>query len=595
MAVSLGDPVRRQRRERRRLVLGCLDGLAEDLARRRLVEANRRIDLADRLEHRRHADGGELGRLHRLVPRAGHERRRREIEDLGRSERPAAPPRAIPGRADRRARRQVGRRSLPSVSAYASGGRRTTPKTSYPRSSRSSASNEPSCPPIPVISARRGPLKRESARDSTRESLFREGRLTRSSSAGTGCRAGRPSRRSSSRVRSTSSRASSSSAWRPVTASPPPEQWRPPIAVRHLALPRIALYESWHYLRRPRVEAATGPVDVIHATGIVMPPPTSPLVLTVHDLSYLDYPELFTRQGLRFFHRALELAATGRVARALLLPWRRWSAAGRPASRTTGSGTSRSASAAARAAPGGRGAGATGRTHCRSGLILWTGTVEPRKNLGGPDPRLLLARYRRRPRARRASLAGTRTSTGLLGELDDDEARPGPPTRLGSARGSRGALRGCDGHVLPEPARRVRLPRRRGDGAGHSRRHLAGNVDRRARQRRRRTARRSPTTGGDRCRTCKRARRRVARRASWARRGCGAPPTTRGPAPRSSSTDGLRGSFSLNAVKITTSGCKHPLVCGGKPLGHRVRRVARDDLRRVVDALTRRTATAVPR
>ncbi len=88
----------------------------------------------------------------------------------------------------------------------------------------------------------------------------------------------------------------------------PPEQWQPSIAVSHLPLPRIALYESWHYLRRPRVEQATGPVDVIHATEIAMPPPTSPVVLTVHDLAYLDYPELFTRQGLRFFRRALDLA-----------------------------------------------------------------------------------------------------------------------------------------------------------------------------------------------------------------------------------------------------------------------------------------------
>jgi glycosyltransferase involved in cell wall biosynthesis len=90
--------------------------------------------------------------------------------------------------------------------------------------------------------------------------------------------------------------------------NPPPEHWQPPIVVRQLALPRAALYESWHYLRRPRVESATGSVDVIHATGVAMPPRTRPVVLTMHDLAYLDYPEFFTRQGLRFFHRALDLA-----------------------------------------------------------------------------------------------------------------------------------------------------------------------------------------------------------------------------------------------------------------------------------------------
>ena len=53
VAVRLGDAVRGQRRERRLLGLRRLGGLAEDLARRRLVEADRRVDLADRLEQRR--------------------------------------------------------------------------------------------------------------------------------------------------------------------------------------------------------------------------------------------------------------------------------------------------------------------------------------------------------------------------------------------------------------------------------------------------------------------------------------------------------------------------------------------------------------
>ena len=61
-------------------------------------------------------------------------------------------------------------------------------------------------------------------------------------------------------------------------------------------------------LRRPSVERATGPVDVIHATGIAMPPASRPVVLTVHDLAYLDYPQMFSRAGLRFFGRAFELA-----------------------------------------------------------------------------------------------------------------------------------------------------------------------------------------------------------------------------------------------------------------------------------------------
>ncbi len=47
----------------------------------------------------------------------------------------------------------------------------------------------------------------------------------------------------------------------------PPDPWRPPIPVTHLPLPRLALYESWHRLRRPSVERATGTVDVIHVVA----------------------------------------------------------------------------------------------------------------------------------------------------------------------------------------------------------------------------------------------------------------------------------------------------------------------------------------
>ncbi len=162
---------------------------------------------------------------------------------------------------------------------------------------------------------------------------------------------------------------------------PPDEQWRPPITVRHLPLPRIALYESWHYLRRPRVEAATGRVDVIHATGIVMPPRSCPIVLTVHDLAYLDYPELFTRQGLRFFHRALELARrdASLVLCSSLATLERCREAGFDDARL-------------RHVPlGVRATRATPedvetvrkKYALPEQVVLWTGTVEPRKNLPG--------------------------------------------------------------------------------------------------------------------------------------------------------------------------------------------------------------------
>ena len=163
--------------------------------------------------------------------------------------------------------------------------------------------------------------------------------------------------------------------------NPPPERWRSPIEVRQLALPRIALYESWHYLRAPRVEAATGPIEVIHATGIVMPPRSRPVVLTVHDLAYLDYPELFTRQGLRFFRRALKLALedASLVLCSSLATLERCRRAGFQDDRLRHVPLG---VRAARARP--EEIERVRRAYALpERFILWTGTVEPRKNLAG--------------------------------------------------------------------------------------------------------------------------------------------------------------------------------------------------------------------
>jgi glycosyltransferase involved in cell wall biosynthesis len=160
---------------------------------------------------------------------------------------------------------------------------------------------------------------------------------------------------------------------------PPPEPWRPPVPVRRLPVPQALLYEGWHTVARPRV----GPADVIHGTGVAVPPRTAPLVMTVHDLSYLVYPEHFSRAGRRFFRQALRrtreradlvlcssLATVEDCARAGIP---------REALRHVPLGVR---------APLVR-AGEVDAVRARHGLerpyVLWTGTVEPRKNL----PRLL--------------------------------------------------------------------------------------------------------------------------------------------------------------------------------------------------------------
>ena len=163
--------------------------------------------------------------------------------------------------------------------------------------------------------------------------------------------------------------------------SPAPDPWSPAVPVRHLPLPRRALYEAWQRLRWPPVERVTGRMDVLHATTLAVPPRRAPLVVTIHDLAWLEYPELFTRRGVAFFDRGLALA---RADADLVMCSSR---ATQKACEEAGFESSR-----LRLVPlGVRIARATpeeaGRVRARYGLgrpyILWTGTIEPRKNLAG--------------------------------------------------------------------------------------------------------------------------------------------------------------------------------------------------------------------
>jgi glycosyltransferase involved in cell wall biosynthesis len=159
----------------------------------------------------------------------------------------------------------------------------------------------------------------------------------------------------------------------------PPAPWTPSIPVRGLPLTRLALYESWHRLRRPAVQLATGPVDVIYVTGMALPPRSAPLVVTVHDLAFLHEPGHSTRRGIRFFTRAIDLAREAAdlvccpsqdtlddcvahgfdEGRLRLVPW------GVDPARATADDVERVRATYRLSRP----------------YILWTGTVEPRKNL----------------------------------------------------------------------------------------------------------------------------------------------------------------------------------------------------------------------
>lgn len=175
------------------------------------------------------------------------------------------------------------------------------------------------------------------------------------------------------------------SAWH---RQPPPAAWAPSIPVRQLPLPRIPLYDAWQRLRRPHVERATGPVDVVHATAHVASASRAPWVATVHDLHFLHEPGHFTRRGVSVFTRFLDLVRA--EAAAVLCP----SEATRADCVAAGIEVGRTHLVPWATASAPVDAAAVEAARARHGLtrpfVLFAGTLEPRKNL----PRLIEAHRR---------------------------------------------------------------------------------------------------------------------------------------------------------------------------------------------------------
>ena len=165
----------------------------------------------------------------------------------------------------------------------------------------------------------------------------------------------------------------------------PDRGWVPPVEVHHLPLPRSLLYESWHRLRTPSVQSATGPVELIHATSIAMPPRSAPLVVTIHDLAWRHERSHFTTRGVAFFERGLKLAL--RDADLVLCS----SEATRKDCAAAGFEQTRlrvvPLGADVRPARPEEIERVRSRYRLTRPYILWVGTIEPRKNL----PRLLKA------------------------------------------------------------------------------------------------------------------------------------------------------------------------------------------------------------
>ena len=227
-----------------------------------------------------------------------------------------------------------------------------------------------------------------------------------------------------------------------------------------LPVPPHVLYETWHRLRRPHVERATGPVDVIHATGVAVPPRTAPLVVTVHDLSYLVYPEHFSRQGRRFFRRALD--CTRRDADLVLCSSEATrGTARRPASTRGGSASSRSARTSPQRPR--RTSRASVRPTALDAAVRPLGrharaAEEPAAAARGLRP----ARHRRWSSSSSAPAAGTRSSTRRRARACSASSRR-PTWRRSTPARPRSAS---------QPARGLRHAGRGRDGAGDAGRHL---------------------------------------------------------------------------------------------------------------------------
>jgi glycosyltransferase involved in cell wall biosynthesis len=75
-------------------------------------------------------------------------------------------------------------------------------------------------------------------------------------------------------------------------------------------LPRPVLYEGWMAGRGWPPPRHLGPLDVIHAPSVAVPPRSAtPLVVTVHDAAPELFPEAFPAAGRRFHRRAMKAVA----------------------------------------------------------------------------------------------------------------------------------------------------------------------------------------------------------------------------------------------------------------------------------------------
>ncbi|HEV8563507.1 MAG TPA: glycosyltransferase family 1 protein [Actinomycetota bacterium] len=166
------------------------------------------------------------------------------------------------------------------------------------------------------------------------------------------------------------------------SAGGPPAEWLDGRRVVELPGTMRSLYPRWDLLARPPLPLPLAACEVVHATNPAAIPPAGPaqgLVVTVHDLAFEHFPELFPRRW-RWLYRAGLKAAVNR-ADAILTPSQ--ATADDLLSRTSADPAKVHVTALAASLP---------QTEAdpvpllqRMGIerpyVLFVGTLEPRKNL----------------------------------------------------------------------------------------------------------------------------------------------------------------------------------------------------------------------
>jgi glycosyltransferase involved in cell wall biosynthesis len=154
-----------------------------------------------------------------------------------------------------------------------------------------------------------------------------------------------------------------------------------PPSVRAITRPMAArpLKEAWKRLDRPPIEWWTGPIDVVHGPNFVVPPSSGAArVVTIHDLTFVRFPELCTSDTLRYpplIRRALAAGAWVHADSAFVAD---------EVVATFGADPERVVAVPLGGVPALEGEAGAGRALAGAErYVLAVGTVEPRKDLPG--------------------------------------------------------------------------------------------------------------------------------------------------------------------------------------------------------------------